>query len=365
MNVITYIMAGFAVIGAVDRIFGNKLGLGTEFEKGIQLLGAMMLSMVGMLILVPLFTTLLQPLVEQMNGFIDPSFIPSLLFANDMGGASMAISVANNPLIGKFNALVVSSMMGVTFSFTLPYALGVVKKDKHKPMFLGFLCGIVTIPFGCFLSGIIMGIGVLDLIVNLLPLIIICVVIVIGLIKAPSICIKIFSAFGVFIKILVTIGLAIGIFQTLTEIEILPYVATVSEAGQIIISIACVLAGAFPFINLLSKILRKPIGAIGNKIGIGFEPAIGILSTLASSATAFSMMNDMDDVGVTVNAAFTISGAFLIGSHMAFTIAFSPDCLLPVLLGKLVAGILAIVVAMFVAKKVTTKKSLISNQIEG
>ena len=35
-EIVIWIMAGFAVLGAVDRILGNRLGLGKEFEDGIM-----------------------------------------------------------------------------------------------------------------------------------------------------------------------------------------------------------------------------------------------------------------------------------------------------------------------------------------
>ena len=116
MNVISWIMAIFAVVGAIDRMIGNKIGLGKEFEKGIELVGALTLSMVGMIVLSPLFAKLLTPLMNVMTGLLDPSVIPSMFFANDMGGAALSKAVANDTAVGQFNGLVVASMMGATFS---------------------------------------------------------------------------------------------------------------------------------------------------------------------------------------------------------------------------------------------------------
>ena len=49
MNYLTVIILIFSMLGALDRIFGNRLGLGKEFEKAFMLLGAMALSMIGMM----------------------------------------------------------------------------------------------------------------------------------------------------------------------------------------------------------------------------------------------------------------------------------------------------------------------------
>ena len=129
-EIISWIMVCFSLLGALDRIFGSRLGLGKEFERGIMLLGTMALSMVGMIVISPLIAELLRPALEKMAEVlpIDPSIVPATLFANDMGGAPLATELAVDEKIGYFNGLVVSSMMGATISFTIPVALGMVYK---------------------------------------------------------------------------------------------------------------------------------------------------------------------------------------------------------------------------------------------
>ena len=61
MNVVAIIMAVFSLLGALDRIWGNRLGLGKEFEKGFMLLGTMALSMIGMIIISPGIAQILAP----------------------------------------------------------------------------------------------------------------------------------------------------------------------------------------------------------------------------------------------------------------------------------------------------------------
>ena len=125
MSALTWVMAIFSLLGAADRIFGNRLGLGKEFERGLMLLGTMALSMIGMLVLAPVLAELLRPMLEAMARVLpfDPSIVPASLFANDMGGASLAQAVSKNASIGLFSALIVSSMMGCTVSFILPYSI--------------------------------------------------------------------------------------------------------------------------------------------------------------------------------------------------------------------------------------------------
>ena len=94
MDVLNYVMAGFAILGAADYLLGSKFGIGKEFERGIMLLGTMMLTMVGMIVISPLFALAMKPLTNVMTGALDPSVIPAILLANDMGGAHLAVEVA-------------------------------------------------------------------------------------------------------------------------------------------------------------------------------------------------------------------------------------------------------------------------------
>ena len=178
MNILNIIIGVFAVLGALDRLFGNRLGLGQEFERGFHLFGSLALSMIGMIVMVPLLAQWIQPALTFLNTAlgIEPSIIPATLIANDMGGAALSCQVALDPQLGLFNGLVVSCMMGGTIAFTIPVSLTSVPKTQHRELLLGMLCGIITIPVGCLLAGFAAPIPFGTLFVNLLPLILISVI---------------------------------------------------------------------------------------------------------------------------------------------------------------------------------------------
>ena len=62
-EIILWGMGIFAVFGALDRIFGSRLGLGKQFEEGVQAIGALALSMLGILSLAPVLANLLKPVL--------------------------------------------------------------------------------------------------------------------------------------------------------------------------------------------------------------------------------------------------------------------------------------------------------------
>ena len=348
------IMAVFAVIGALDKITGNHLKLGDEFEKGITTLGPLSLSMLGMMTIAPALSTVLIPLITPVANAVgfDPSALAGILIANDMGGAALADSIAKQEVLGAFHGLCVASMLGATVSFTIPVALHSAKKENHDDVLLGLLCGICTIPVGCFISGLVMGISPLTVLINLLPALLISVIIVIGLLKFPKITIKIFSVFGKIISIMITCGLALGIFQTLTGKVILKNTAPLMESAATVFTICITLAGTFPLIAIISKILKKPLSALGRKMELDDTSVVGLIATLANSIATMESADKMNRKGRVLNLAFAVSAAFVFGDHLAFTLSYNGKYIIPVIIGKLVAGITALLVASILVKKI-------------
>lgn len=355
MNILTFIILIFSLLGALDRIFNNRFGLGKEFEKGFILFGTMALSMIGMITIAPFIADILKPLFDFVSNVlhIDSSIIPASLFANDMGGASLAVEVADNELVGLFNGLVVSSMMGCTISFTIPVALGMVDKKQHKELLLGLLCGITTIPVGCLVAGLIFKIPFISLVVDLIPLVLFSAIIVFGLVRFPDVCVKIFSGFGYFIKVIITIGLALGIIRFLSGFEVIKGLETIEEGARICFNASIVMTGAFPLMFVVSKALSKPIKKLSGRIGINEISAVGFISSLATSMTTFGMMDEMDKKGVMMNSAFAVSAAFTFAGHLAFTMAFDSSFIVPVIAGKLVSGVLAVILSAIIFKKLS------------
>lgn len=347
-------MAIFALIGAIDRMTGNHLKLGAEFEKGIHTIAPLTMSMLGMITITPTLSDLLLPVIKPVATLLkfDPSAVAGIVFANDMGGAALADSVCEDALLGSFHGLVVASMLGATISFTIPVSVSSIKKEFHKDVFLGLLCGISTIPLGCFISGLVMGVNILTLVLNLLPIILFSVVIVIGLLKVPGVCIKIFGVLGKVILILVTAGLAVGILQYLTGWTILEKTTPIDEGFKTIFHIGVVLSGTFPLIAIISKLLNKPFKKLGEKLELDETSVLGFVATLANSIATIENADKMNRKGRVMNLAFCVSGAFVFGDHLAFTLSYNGEHIVAVIIGKLVAGILAVVMAGVAVRKI-------------
>jgi ethanolamine transporter len=312
----------------------------------------MALTMLGMLVLAPAVGVWLAPLFDGFYGVfgIDPSIIPASLLANDMGGMTLALSVCKDPAIGAYNAFVTSSMMGCLISFTLPFSLGLVKREQHNSLFLGILCGIATIPVGCFVSGLVCGISLSSLLLSLLPLILLGLLVGLALAFLRRVCIRCFAVLGTLMKIISATGLALAIFTLLTGVEICPHFDSLENAALICVRACVTLSGALPLMALLTRLLHSPLGWLGGKVGINATSAATLLGTLVTNAVTFGVMDRMDRRGAVLNSAFAVSAAFALGSHLAFTMAYDPAYLAPMIVGKLISGVAAVALALLVTR---------------
>ena len=357
MSAISLVVLIFSLLGAADYLLGSKLGIGKEFERAFAIFCPMALSMLGMLVIAPAVGVWLTPAFDsfyQLFG-IDPSIIPASLFANDMGGMSIAQSICKTESMGGYNAFVVSSMMGCVISFTIPFSIGIVKKHQHKELFFGLLCGIVTVPVGCFVAGLACGLSVLALLLDLLPLVLISVVLGLLLVLLPRICMKCFAVFGAFMRVVGVLGLACAIFTFLTKVEISPYFDSLENAAFICVNACVTLSGMLPLMAIVAKLLHAPLQFFGKKLGINGVAVLALLGTLVTNASTFGVMEKMDKKGVVLNAALAVSASFVFGSHLAFTMAFDGRYILPMVIGKLISGVAAVALAFLMYRDTAAK----------
>ncbi len=352
-EILIAVMAGFAFLGAVDRVFGNRWGLGKEFEEGILAMGSLALAMVGIVSLAPVLAAVLKPVVVPVYQFLgaDPAMFAGTILACDMGGGALAVQMTQNRDAAMLGGVLTGSMLGATLVFTIPVAMGILREEDRPAMAKGILCGIVTIPIGVLAGGIAAGFPVTMVLRNLIPIVLIAVLIALGLWRAEQVMVRGFAIFGKFVVIVVTAGLAAAIVEALTGFAIIPGMAPISEGFATVGTIAIILAGAFPLVFVLTRLLRSPLMAVGRRLGINDAAAAGLIASLANSIATFGMVKDMNERGKVINIAFAVSAAFVFGDHLGFTAGFAPEMIGPMILGKLAGGISAVAVAMWLTRK--------------
>lgn len=351
-KIIIYIMVVFMALGALDRIFGNRFGLGQQFEEGIMAMGSLALAMVGIISLAPVLAAVLKPVLVPVFRVLgaDPAMFAGSILACDMGGAPLATELAESREAAQFGGLIVGSMLGPTIVFTIPVALGILSPDDLPFLAKGVLAGLITVPLGCFAGGLVAGFPIGMILRNLIPIVLFALLLALGLWKAERVMIRGFAIFGKIIIAIITFGLAVAIIQALTGLTIFTNLAPISEGIAVVGDIAIVLAGAFPLIFVITKLFRKPLMKLGKLMGINETAAAGMVASLANSIPMFGMVKDMDNRGKIVNVAFAVSAAFVFGDHLGFTAGYDADMLFPMIVGKLVGGITAVAVALLITR---------------
>ena len=351
-EILIWIMAGFAVLGAIDRIFGNRWGLGKEFEEGIQAMGSLALAMVGIVCLAPVLANLLKPVVVPVYRFLgaDPAMFAGTILACDMGGGALAAAMTDNAQAALLGGVLTGSMLGATLVFTIPVAMGILQESDRPYMAKGILCGIVTIPLGVLAGGLAAGFPLGMVARNLVPIVLIAGLIAFGLWKSEKAMVQGFTVFGKLVVVIVTVGLAAAVVEALTGYPVIAGMAPISEGFETVGTIAIILAGAFPLVLVLTRLLRRPLMAAGKWLGINDAAAAGLIASLANSIATFGLVRDMNVRGKVVNIAFAVSAAFVFGDHLGFTAGFAPEMLMPMILGKLVGGVSAVAVALWLTR---------------
>ena len=350
MNFFILIMLFLCLIGLLDKALNNRLGLVESFDKGINSMGSITMSMIGFYCIA---ITLIQNNVDVIksvsnNSSLDPSIIIGSILAPDMGGFSIISGLNNNSFL-IFSGLILTSTLGQTIGFQLPIFLASLNKKDLNPFINGLIYGILSLPI--ILIVVAWYLQLPNLLINLLPILLLCLVLIIALYFSYEKTLFVLTLFGYVIRI-ISIGLfALVILQLF--FDTLPFTtnALISEALVIVLRMCIVVCGSMILSDLIIKRFSRIVFIIGQKLGINSTSVVGLLLSLGTSIAMIPMFSQMDRKGKMMNAAFSVSGAYVLGGQLGFisSVADSHGIMI-YMLTKISAGILAIVFVMLFYK---------------
>lgn len=371
-----WIIAIFAVLGFVDRIVKEwkpdlKLplidGYGAEMEEGFAAMAPIALAQVGIIAVTPVLTRVLIPFIGPLYTALlsRPALFAGTLTAIDMGATPMGLDLArafgDPEWIGYYGGLLLGSMFGVNLVFNIPVGLAIIPKEDYRYLGLGVLAGIVMTPIGVIVSGLLAGYPLGQCVIFLVPVVIVAVLIAIGLVVVRDAMLSGFVTFGHAVVSFIMIFFAIAIFAYFTGVAIVPGMSPmfahidagelIWEGFEVVGAIAIALAGAFPLVKFLGTVLSGPLAALGRSLGMTEIGAVGLLASLANNIAMYGTFKDMTPRGKVLNGAFQVGAAFTIADHLAFAAANAPHLIGPMMIGKVVAGVLGLLVATMIAPK--------------
>ncbi|CAM3977133.1 ethanolamine utilization protein EutH [Alkalicoccus chagannorensis] len=350
-DVIIYILTGCFILGLVDKAAGDRFGLGSAVDEGFQTMGPLAFVMIGMISAAPVLAELMRPFLVPLFTLLgaDPSVFPGMFLAVDMGGYPLAAELAETEEAALFSGIILATMLGPLFVFTVPVALGFIHGKDLLLFNKGVLYGLVPVPAGALLGGVMAGMPLAFVIRQLIPVLVLTAVVVLLLLFFPRVGVKLFQAAGAGILMLTMLLLAATALQEITPLQLSDAFTPFPEVMAIVGSIVLVLAGAFPAVSLLKRLAVPLINRLGGK-----EPEtwIGLSTQLAHCIPVFKRFSELSRKGKVMNAAFAVSGAFVLGGHLGFTAALEPGMAVPMMTAKITAGAAAVLLVFFLEKEV-------------
>lgn len=354
MEIFIFIMAIFAFIGLVDYTFNLGLGLAKEFEKGLNTMGGLALSVVGFY---AIGVSFVQNNAEQIAALtknipFDPSLIIGSLLAPDMGAMGIATNIAATPQLAVFSGALVAGGLGATIGYQLPVFLAAVQKDEIPDLMQGFICGIIPLPVGLFIGGMMLGVPLNALIVNMIPVTILCVVLILAVAFAPNATTKVLTFFGNFIRVISYIFFAVTVFGVFMPQYSPVNLDLVPEILYMIFRMVIVACGGLVLSKIILTKFPQQIAKVGKKMHINNHSVVGVILSFVQSLAMLPVFSQMDSRGKVVNAAFSVCGAYVIGGQLAFVASIcTPYQTAAYMTNKLVSGFLGIAIALFVCRK--------------
>ena len=80
-SAIVFIMMIFMLVGAIDKIAGNKRGYGEKFDEGFNAMGPLAAAMAGVVAAAPVLCIILKPIIAPIYTLVgaDPSMFATTL----------------------------------------------------------------------------------------------------------------------------------------------------------------------------------------------------------------------------------------------------------------------------------------------
>lgn len=382
-TIITYIIMICCVIGGIAYILDDQSELGQSFNDGLHAMANLFIPICGLMASVPFLKGFITNAIGPVFNLVgaDPVLAAAFIMAPDCGSFALATEIGQTPDL--FPLIIATGFMcASTISFNVPIGLSMLEKEDHKYLALGTMSGFLSVPFGVLITSLIVAfthpairttfstVGAPEyvtmltigmIIRNLIPLLIICVLLAVGLRLFPNGMVKGFKVFGKIMTGALTCVVVACIVQHYTGIfsDILgigwgfdPILADDEDAFravELLGTIAMMLTGAFPMVTLIRKYLSKPLEKLGRLAGLEANGSIGLVACLPNGLALFPFIKDMRPQDKVVCLAFLVCGGYCVGDFLAFNVNFQPNLLIPVFVGQVCGGIIGILFAKALA----------------
>ena len=338
MNPVTALLLFFCLLGLLDKIRNNRWGLAGFIDQGLSAAGSFVVPYIGICCFGPLLLNRLLEAAPAKSPF-DPAILLGSLLAPDLGGFKLSLGFASDPLIGAFSAVVIAGCFGQFISFQLPMLSASIRESPHL-LTEGFIIGLIAAPVGMLLGGLYLGLSAMAFVRCALPFLI-CALIAAGFLLRPELTQAVLQRLGLLLQRTCVVFFCIVIVLLfLQNDKVVPLLADcmVSYVRMLVVIIGgCVLSGT------VTRYVKME--QLEGMLKINKASITGLLLSCVNSIAITRLWQDMDRQGKRMNAAFAVSGAYLIGGQFAvISEAGDSRLICAFFISKLTAGVLAVII---------------------
>ena len=155
-TLITYLMMACCVVGGISYIVNDQSELGRAFQDGLHAMANMFIPICGLMASVPFLKVFISkvfgPVFALFGG--DPVVAAAIIMPPDCGSFALATEIGQSadlfPVI-----IAIGFMCASTIAFNVPIGLSMLDKGDHKYLALGTMSGFLSVPFGVFITSVI------------------------------------------------------------------------------------------------------------------------------------------------------------------------------------------------------------------
>lgn len=356
--IVMWALAASAILGGIDKIFGNRLGLGKRFEDGFRLMGTLISGMVGILCLSPLITRalrlVLSPMFQKVG--LDPAILGGIL-PIDMGGFQLAAELALDRQVGSFAGIFIASTFGCTIIFAIPVGFNMMKAERRPAFLQGILYGLIMLPVPMLAGGLYCGLSLRNVLLQSLPILLLALLLAAGMLFRSQMMIRFFTILAKIIDAVSVVGILAATTEHLTGVTLIPGILPLHEALLTSALCALIMIGSLPLAEIINRLLQKPLHALGRRIRMQDSGITALLLSPVSLSASFGVMHDCQDRDVAINAAFLVIAAAALGPHLAVVTTNASEFVTGFILIKLFSGLVCLLAAAYFLRRKDSKQA--------
>ena len=352
-EIVVAVMACFMVLGAADKaLFSGRLGYGEEFEKGLGAMGPLSMSMVGIMCAAPSIGAFLGPALTPFFTAIgsDPSVAACMVLGVDSGGLPLALALAKTHEAAMLSGLGLGGSFGCIMTFALPISLSICSEESRPDVARGLVAGIIAAPFSLFTVAAVMGYGFGDVLRLGLPAFAVAAILALLLTFCRDAAVRGCLLVGRLMMAAFVVLLASAAIEHWFSVTLIPGMAPIGRQLEIVGEIGVMLSGAFPMVKFAERHFGGAIRGLARLLRIDSTASLGMIVSIANPLPMYVTLNRMTPEGRVVCSAFSGPVLCLIGDHLGFITAAYPAGTIPMLAGKILSAVLALMIALLLVR---------------